>query len=65
MRTEREEIILCNKCGGKGIVERSKLVDYHKGESEYWTEICDNCNGSGRLLLKTIEETTAYKQREI
>ena len=57
-----EEIILCERCGGTGIIEHSELTDYHKGEYEYTNFICGDCNGSGRLkkTIRTVTETVPY-----
>lgn len=65
MKTEKEEIILCDRCNGIGMVKKSELINYHNNIYNNWDEICSICNGSGRLLKKTIEETVAYKQREL
>lgn len=54
---EREKIIICEKCQGKGYIEKSRITSYHKGEYNYWNEQCDQCEGSGRTI-KTIRITT-------
>lgn len=38
---------MCTECEGAGNTE------HHKEEYKYWTEQCETCEGSGRLL-KTI-----------
>ena len=48
-----EEIILCARCKGSGLIHERRLVDYHRGEYEEWEEICPKCDGSGRLLKIT------------
>ena len=48
-----EEIIICGKCKGRGIVDKSELTDYHNGRYDNWTEMCPECKGSGRKLVIT------------
>jgi len=44
-----DEIIICTRCKGFGFVE----FDVGSHKSEYETEVCGACKGSGRL-----EQTT-------
>jgi hypothetical protein len=56
----KEEIILCNQCHGKGVHPKSRLNANMKGY-EIILEPCSGCEGSGRLLIKTIKTTESYK----
>lgn len=43
-----DSIVICDHCKGKGVVDCSELVNYHRGEYDTWTEECWQCEGSGR-----------------
>lgn len=57
------EIIICHSCKGHGTIICEELVDYHKREYSTWTETCCNCNGTGRLEIKTSKITTAFEPK--
>lgn len=61
--TLTEEIVLCDDCKGKGVIECSECCDYHKGEYDYWFEKCEVCGGKGRLTKTTKVTYKLYKQR--
>ena len=46
-------IVMCTRCKGTGILERSELENYHRGEYEYWKELCNVCDGEGRMVELT------------
>lgn len=57
------EIIICDKCNGKGYMSREIVKDYHKGEYEYDLETCFRCQGSGRLeKITTINPYAPIKK---
>ena len=58
MKHEKLEILLCDKCNGKGVVHREELIDYHKGDYNYWTEECPRCKCSGLIQKHIVTETT-------
>jgi len=58
-----KKIIICENCEGEGLVHLSKLVDYHHGDYDEWTEKCQDCNGSGRMLEEIKITTVAYVQK--
>ncbi|NMC57801.1 MAG: hypothetical protein GYA51_00175 [Candidatus Methanofastidiosa archaeon] len=58
-RTEHE-IMLCKKCDGTGVFKWSELADYHKGEYDYYSETCKECNGTGRIV-KTKKWQVIYE----
>ena len=43
-------IVMCTRCKGTGILERSELTDYHRGDYDYWNEFCSFCKGEGRVV---------------
>jgi len=51
-----KEVILCSKCNGKGKTSYDTCVDYHKREYDTIFEICNSCDGKGRLW-KCVEVT--------
>ncbi len=57
-------IIICENCKGRGIVGCRKLTDYHNGLYDHWTEKCEGCGGSGRLLEKTTVSRTAFEPQK-
>lgn len=48
------EIILCFACEGKGYGISEELVDYHKNIYDRSKKTCHMCNGTGRLVKKTV-----------
>jgi DnaJ-class molecular chaperone len=58
-RTEHE-IMLCKKCDGTGVFKWSELADYHKGEYDFYSETCKECNGTGRIV-KTKKWQVTYE----
>lgn len=58
---ERNEVVLCDKCKGRGTVERDELKDYHKREYNTWTEACKPCGGSGRVQVTTLVRRQPYQ----
>lgn len=62
-----KKIIICNECQGEGLVHREKCVDYHNNYHDEWTEECDSCKGSGRLMEETVVDITltAYFTKEV
>jgi len=51
------EIIICSRCKGKGVVEKSELLSPHNGIYDYWSEMCPVCQGTGRMQLETTTVT--------
>ncbi len=47
------EIIICERCKGKGTNKERELVDYHRGEYNTTYIKCTLCKGSGRLKKTT------------
>lgn len=45
-----KKIVCCSVCNGTGIRECEELTSYHKGEYDYWNELCYHCGGEGRVL---------------
>lgn len=60
-----EKIIICSKCNGEGVKHCNELTDYHKGIYRHWDEVCEKCEGSGRLLETTTVKTKPYKPTKI
>jgi DnaJ-class molecular chaperone len=54
------KIIICEKCRGTGVVHKSELEDYHRGEYREWDEICPTCHGAGRLEELTTVTIKPY-----
>ena len=63
--TDRE-VIICTKCKGTGIYKWDVCVDYHKNDYETEEDICDQCNGTGRLIQikKWLEWTEPFDIKE-
>ncbi len=55
-------IQMCNECGGKGLVGKDRLTDYHRRDYDHWTETCPQCKGSGRLAIKASIQVDPYVQ---
>ncbi|MFW6219832.1 MAG: hypothetical protein ACOC33_03250 [bacterium] len=60
-RSQVKEIVLCDICKGFGKVQKSKLVNYHHDDYEYWYEVCTFCDGKGRVVQQKIDETYIMK----
>lgn len=58
-----EEVMVCDRCKGNGKVECSELVDYHKGDYNYWWEKCIRCDGTGRLVKTTTVSYKPFKEK--
>jgi len=56
------DIIICEKCNGKGFLSHKELTNYHHGYHEEWSEQCSKCEGSGRLVIEIIKKP--YIQEE-
>lgn len=48
-----KEILICEKCNGRGVVSWEELVDHHKGEYETHTKDCKTCDTTGRVIKET------------
>ena len=59
------EIIVCPKCKGEGKREASEIEDYHHNTYNYWDEVCENCDGRGRVILETIKITSKLTDKEL
>ncbi len=51
-----KEIIICEGCDGKGLIERNECTSHHNGDYDYWDEKCEKCQGSGRIVRKIITQ---------
>ena len=49
-------IELCNNCDGAGIVTKKELYCWHNGVYTYTQDVCERCNGTGR-----VKKTTSIK----
>jgi DnaJ-class molecular chaperone len=47
------EIVICDKCKGKGFTQEEIMIDYHKGIYDDKNHPCKNCNSQGRLYKIT------------
>jgi hypothetical protein len=45
-----KRIVVCKTCQGTGVRECSELENYHRGEYDYWKELCKTCGGEGRMV---------------
>lgn len=58
----KREIVLCERCDGRGYVVKTWMTNYHRGEYDSEKVKCPACQGSGRLEQRTTVEHTPYKQ---
>lgn len=56
-----KKIIPCPACSCTGIVSKSELACYHKGEYVDWNELCSSCEGAGRIVKREYTETIVFK----
>lgn len=59
-------IELCERCKGEGIVYWEELVNYHKGEYDTHSNVCQECEGSGRIMVTkhSAIQRRAFKPKE-
>jgi DnaJ-class molecular chaperone len=56
-----KRIIACTTCKSTGVRECSELENYHRGEYEYWKELCSMCWGEGRVVEVTHKSRVALE----
>jgi DnaJ-class molecular chaperone len=47
-------IVECSACEGSGVVEKEEMTSYHKREYDVWNEVCQKCDGDGRMVRYTV-----------
>jgi hypothetical protein len=57
-----ESIVVCTHCNGSGISERDEIPDPRAdNDYDYWNELCNGCDGQGRLVKTRHSFRIEYK----
>ena len=56
-----DELVLCHRCKGEGVIHCEECTCYHRGDYDRWNETCDTCKGSGRLIRIETVKYSPYK----